>query len=306
MNFLKMYRLLLVLVMITGCSSDHQSNDDARLEPVFEFKEIAELDSSIIESSGITSINDALFTHSDEQGKAELIQLNTDGSINDIAIFENISVRDWEDVAVSSDYFYIGDIGNNSGNKTDLKILKVPRSLINDPNPNFETIEFSFADQTDFDNTTVNQTSYDVEAFTVFNDDLFIFTKDWLGLSSTIYRVDNTAGIYSLDPLATLDIDGLVTGATTSPEGDIIICGYNMALAPFVARIGIEGGIPSIKSKRELNGITGAGAQIEGITYNGIVEGVATYYLTSERFSRNIAGEEFTLPANLYELKWNE
>lgn len=58
--------------------------------------------------------------------------------------------------------------------------------------------------------------------------------------------------------------------------------------------------------KVDLGSLIGNGSQIEGITYFDIIDGAATYYLTSEKFTRNFAGNEIVLPANLYELKWNE
>jgi len=180
-----------------------------------------------------------------------------------------LEVRDWEDIAIDDDFLYIGDIGNNLGNKTDLKVFKISRSDLQDANPDIETIEFSFNDQTDFDNTEYNQTSYDVEALTSLGNSLYIFTKDWINLNSNVYKLEKNAGVYNLDPLETLNIGGLVTGATTSPEGDIILCGYSPTLSPFVARIKFENGLPKMDRRIDLTGMLGTNSQIEGITYAG-------------------------------------
>lgn len=300
-------RLLLVLVLVSGCNTDKKSSSfTSTAQPVFEIHQIAALDPSITESSGITSFNDALFTHSDIRGTAQLLEIKLDGSINSSRSYSNIPVRDWEDIATDKNFLYIGDIGNNMGNKTDLKIYKIPLDQLEIQSPDLEIIEFSFEDQTNFDHKDFNQTSYDVEALAAIDNSLYVFTKDWIGLKSNVYKLDNTAGMYKVSTLTTLDINGLVTGATTAPNGDIILCGYSPTLSPFVARVHFESGIPFLKEKKDVTAMIGIGSQIEGITYAGMINQAATYYLTSEKFTRTIMGNEITLAANLYELRWNE
>jgi hypothetical protein len=177
---------------------------------------------------------------------------------------------------------------------------------MNNPEALVETIAFSLKDQTDFGNGQYNQTSYDVEALTVKNGALYLFTKDWLKLNTNIYKIPSEAGTYPTDPLATLNIGGLVTGATTNPDGNIILCGYSPTLSPFVADIRFENGVPTVHRKVDVTGMLGSGSQIEGITYAGNINGVFTYYLTSEKFTRSVAGQQIEFPAALYELKWNE
>jgi len=301
------YRLLIILSLLSSCeSSQNKDSQEAVLEPVFDIKKVAALDDSITESSGIVAMNGSLFTHSDIRGKAKLIEINANGVIQNSFEYENISIRDWEDIAADDDYMYIGDIGNNLAAKTDLKVFKIPKLQMKDPNPDHEIMTFSFTDQTTFNNTEYNETSYDMEALTVIDNTVYVFTKDWLNLNTNVYSFKNTTGTYTLSPLATLNIGGLVTGATTSPEGDIILCGYSPTLSPFVARITIKNGVPEIKRKIDITGMLGTSSQIEGITYFGMSNGAATYYLTSEKFTRNFAGSQIELPANLYELRWNE
>ncbi|PRP67471.1 hypothetical protein [Nonlabens agnitus] len=300
-----MYRLFFFIALVASCESDEKTAQ-AIIEPVFKIDQIATLDSSITESSGIVAIDDLLYTHSDIRGKAELIQILKDGSISSTTTYQNIDIRDWEDITIDEEFLYIGDIGNNLGNKTDLKIFKIKRADLNNTNPTVETITFSFADQTNFDNTELNQTSYDLEALVAIDNDLYILTKDWLNLNSNIYKLNKEPGTYALQPLATLNVGGLVTGATSSPEGDIIITGYSPTLSPFVGRVNIQGETPVLERKINLTSMLANASQIEGITYFGMIDNVATYYLTSEQFTRSFAGNQIVLPAHLYELKWNE
>ncbi|BAO54519.1 hypothetical protein [Nonlabens marinus] len=300
------YRLLLVLLLVASCDSNGNSNGDKEPEPVFEIKSIAPLDSSLTESSGVITIDEKLYTHSDMAGLADLLELNTDGSIANTITYSNIRVKDWEDTAVDDKFIYIADIGNNLGNRTDLRIFKVALSNLINTNATAETISFSFSNQTDFGNSQYNQTSYDAEAMVVINGQIYIFTKDWLQLNTQVYQFENVEGTYPVAPINSLNIGGLVTGATTNPNGEIILCGYSPTLAPFVARLVLKDGVPTVDRKVDISGMLGSGSQIEGIAYFKTVDGVPVYYLTSEKFTRTIAGQQIEFPAALYELRWND
>ena len=183
------YRLLILVLIASSCDSI----EDKKAEPVFEIKTIAPLDSNLTESSGIISINNAFYTHSDIGGPADLLQLSLNGSITNTLTYSNAVVKDWEDTAVDDQFIYLADIGNNLGNRTDLRIFKIARSDLNNSSATPSTISFSFTDQSDFGNGQYNQTSYDAEAIAVLNGQVFVFTKDWLDLDSKVYSFPNQA-----------------------------------------------------------------------------------------------------------------
>ncbi len=301
------YRIILLVIVLTSCQPDISKENTGAGNPVFEVDLIATLPDDITESSGIVTINNKLYTHNDTRGNAQLYQLTKDGRMESKTTFDSINVRDWEDITVDQTHVYIADIGNNLGNKTDLKIYKLPIAEIENATAQYEVIEFSFADQTDFSNTVLNQTAYDVEAITSLDNYLYLFTKDWLAGNTRVYQLSKQPGVYNLDPIATIDIQGLVTGATTSPEGDIIISGYNSTLLPFVARIQFASDrTPSLTDKKNLINYLGNPSQIEGITYFGMIDNQPTYYLTSEQYSTSLFGNPITLEAHLYQIRWNE
>jgi len=299
------YRILLFLTLVSSCESNENPSEEVPTEPVFEIQQIAPLESSLTESSGLIFLDGQLYTHSDMAGTADLLELDLDGSISNTSSFQNITVKDWEDTASDENFIYIADIGNNLASRTDLRVFKLERSQLNNSSAAVETISFSFNDQTDFGNGAYNQTSYDAEALVSLNNQLYVFTKDWINLNTSVYRFKNEAGSYPQDPIATLNIGGLVTGATTNPDGDIILCGYSPTLAPFVAQVRLESGTPTLVRKVDISGILGTGSQMEGITYAKTSGGVPTYYLSSEKFTRTVAGQQIEFPAALYELKWN-
>jgi hypothetical protein len=70
--------------------------------------------------------NNNIITHNDSGGQANLYEINAStGALRTVAITNATNV-DWE-YAQDASYIYIGDIGNNFGNRTDLKIYKISR-----------------------------------------------------------------------------------------------------------------------------------------------------------------------------------
>jgi len=77
---------------------------------------------SISETSGLIYYDNKLITHNDSGNAAELYEINSvNGSITRTITISNATNIDWEDIAQDDTYIYIGDIGNNSGSRTDLK-----------------------------------------------------------------------------------------------------------------------------------------------------------------------------------------
>ena len=75
------------------------------------------------ESSGLLFYNNKIITHTDSGGKAELYEIDaTMGKVTRTVNITNAENVDWEDIGQDGTHIYIGDIGNNSGNRTNLKI----------------------------------------------------------------------------------------------------------------------------------------------------------------------------------------
>src|SRR5690606_14700262 len=87
-------------------------------------KDVSALETPALdETSGLLFYNNTFITHTDSGGKAELYEVNpTTGAITRTVEITNATNGDWEDIAQDSTHIYIGDIGNNSGDRTDLKI----------------------------------------------------------------------------------------------------------------------------------------------------------------------------------------
>lgn len=190
----------------------------------------------IQETSGLILWNDKVWTHNDDTD-INLYALDTSDISNYSALsLTNCVNKDWEDIAQDDNYIYIGDFGNNvSGNRTDLKILRVEKNSLLENNPMIDTIHFSYSLQTDFSPTESNQTNFDCEAFIVSTDSIYLFTKEWLDKGSAIYSLPKSPGTYSANYISNYDVNGLITGATYLEEERLIaLSGYSIMLEPFI------------------------------------------------------------------------
>jgi hypothetical protein len=125
---------------------------------------------------------------------------------------ENI---DWEEIAQDELYLYVGDFGNNEGSRTDLRIYKIDKSDLYDTVVVPEIIQFSYPDQSDFTPAPYN-TPFDCEAMISTGDTLQLFTKNWTGGDTHIYKVPAVPGNYIAVAGDSLKIDGQVTASAYS------------------------------------------------------------------------------------------
>lgn len=179
------------------------------------------LPKSTNETSGLEVFGDYLVTHNDSGDKPKLYILSQKGEkIMEIELNE-LTHKDWEDIAADSDYFYVADTGNNYATREDLKIYILDRHFFHQG-----TISIRYKAQTSFVKTFRNE--FDAEALAVVGDQLHLFSKNRKTLQSEIYTFPKIAGNYTLTPRAVLDTQSLVTAADYSAEDDLMVMtGYN-------------------------------------------------------------------------------
>ena len=94
---------------------------------------ITDLPKSVQETSGLIFFDKQLWTINDSGNKPEIYQLDTsNGNVVRKIVISNSVNKDWESITQDEENVYIGDFGNNSGNRKDLCILKIPKSEILD------------------------------------------------------------------------------------------------------------------------------------------------------------------------------
>jgi hypothetical protein len=193
------------------------------------------LNDSLIETSGLLTFNNLLWTHNDHYDTT-IYGMDFNGKIQRKIKLKKAINTDWEEIAQDSSYLYIGDFGNNAqGNRRDLQILRIEKKSFLMSQPVIDTISFSYSDQTDLDLKKGNTTDYDCEAFVVSNDSIYLFTKQWTQSKSNIYVLSKKPGNHIAQFKTTLNVEGLITGATLlKNKKGIVLCGYTKTLQPFL------------------------------------------------------------------------
>ncbi len=195
----------------------------------YSLNEIAVLPTQVIETSGLAFFDNQLWTHNDAGNEDKIYQIDTtDGTILNTVIIANSNNEDWEDLAEDDTHLYIGDFGNNDGDRMDLKIYKVLKSQLASGIATAEVIEFSFSDQIDFTPSN-NNTDYDCEAFFFHNDSLHLFSKNWADQRTRHYVMPSEPGSYIAQLRESMDVQGLITGADISDDGVVGLIGYNFS-----------------------------------------------------------------------------
>jgi hypothetical protein len=284
---------------VTGCTDPVATNFNATATvndgsctyanvsrtPVSKFTPPAVLE----ENSGLIYWNEKLWTHNDGGNPAALYELDTLGNLIRTITISNATNNDWEDIAQDNDYIYIGDFGNNaSGNRTDLKIYRVAKTDVLAGNTvTATTINFSYADQTNFSPTANNATDFDCEAMIVAGGNIYLFTKQWISNQTSLYELPTTPGTYSATKLGTYNVAGLITGAdVVADRRMIILSGYtNGTLARFIFMLYDYTGNGFLNANKRKVTITGNG-QFEGIAFRN----PEYIYISREYFSTTFLG----------------
>ena len=254
------------------------------------------LNQNILETSGLIEWNNFLYTHNDNTDTT-IYKLNKiSGSIVQSLPLNTVQNIDWEEISQDENYIYIGDFGNNAtGNRTNLKIYKIRKSTL-ETVPEIETINFNYSNQTDFTTQTANNTDFDCEAFVVTANEILLFTKQWVSGNTTIYSLPKTVGTHIANYLTTINVAGLITGATLKENSRLIsLCGYSTTLQPFIFLIyDYIGTNFTVANKRKI-AIPLPYHQIEAIATNNGLD----YNLTNESL---VQPPIFNIPQKLHQL----
>lgn len=252
--------------------------DEASVAPTTSFN----LAADFTETSGLISWNSEIWTHNDNNDRNIYGLDSSNGNLIQSYLLNGVTNIDWEEISQDDEYVYIGDFGNNSnGNRTDLKILRIGKNSILAGNPIIETINYSYSNQTDFTPAGPNKTDFDCEAFIVSTDSIFLFTKQWISNKTSVYSLSKTPGTFVAKLKSTLDVQGLITGATYIESKNLIaLSGYTNLLQPFVYLIyDFDGNIFFSGNKRKIQ-VSLPYSQVEGITTsNGL-----KYVISNEKF----------------------
>lgn len=191
-----------------------------------EIKKTGNLPERLNESSGITyrKGDKSFISHNDSGNSSELFTINEQGNLLETQDFPQIKNNDWEDICSDdSGNIYIGDFGNNRHNRTNLAVYKLSGDKI-------DTISFRYTDQKAFPSPIKN---FDCEAFFWFNNNLYLFSKNWetKGKTSKLYQLSDQVGNYVISPIDEIELKTQVTAADVNTTGsEFVLLTYGKAL----------------------------------------------------------------------------
>lgn len=198
----------------------------------------AKLPKEVCETSGLFFHNGRLWTHNDSGGEPILYALDiTTFDIVQRITLDNATNKDWEDLCTDGVNVYIGDFGNNRGDRKDLCVYRLPLSSLpdnGDATLSAECINFRYSDQTDFTSRKLND--FDCETFFVTDDYLYLLSKSWETGITRLYRLSKEPGNHVAELVNSFNSQGLITGADYDRENHILVTvGYMKTLWwPFI------------------------------------------------------------------------
>ncbi len=218
-----MTRLLIFLpiFLLTGCTNYGQ------------LQVITDLPEKLDENSGIVQFDEKSIWVIEDNGNGDNIyKVGVDGKLLKEFEVKNAKNDDWEDLTSDNKgNLYIGDFGNNSNDRENLVVYKLPNPET-EPGDKIdaERIEFRYPEQKEFPPRR-GLLLYDSEAFFYHNEHLYIVTKNranpFTG-EAFIYRIPANKGSYDATLLGTIKTctdwnTCQITSADISPDGKIVV-----------------------------------------------------------------------------------
>lgn len=233
--------LFMTLLVLEGCL--HSQSSDPKLIPLVNLPE------SLNECSGLVDLGDNIFVGINDSGNPPELYTFSSGQNPKVRTTKVVGARnvDWEELALDDEYIYIGDVGNNNGNRKDLTVYRFRRAeMQNETVQDIEKIYISYEDQLIF--KKAEEHNFDCEAMVVIGDSLYFFTKNRTDGMTNLYACPKLPGTYSMRKIDSHDAAGLITGAAyrnDAGSGQLALIGYtskDQGHHPFILHFdGIQG-----------------------------------------------------------------
>lgn len=167
------------------------------------------------ENSGLIRVGNLLYTFNDSGSGAVIYELDTLGTVLRTIVISGATNVDWEAITSNSTHVFVGDVGNNNGNRHDLCLYRFLKSDLTLDTIQAEKLAFYWSDQTQF-TSLPNANNFDCEAIVADADSITLFSKNWEDLQTRRYRLPT----FWTDTIAaqltdSFNVDGLITDACT-------------------------------------------------------------------------------------------
>jgi hypothetical protein len=252
------------------------------------------------ENSGLIFYNNLLYSINDGGNSTDFQEIDIQGNILRSINVSGAQNIDWEAISQNDSTVFLGDFGNNGGNRHDLGIYRVSKNeFANNDTVTMNQFWFTYPDQISFTNTSGNH-NFDCEAFVYLNDSLHLFTKGWQNLYTKHYVLPvNTTDTIIAILRDSLWVDGLITDASIdSTTGRLLLLGYKNNGSNFYTSFVyliydyINTNFFSGNKRRIEIGNMLTVSQTEGITFNSSTSG----FISSEKITSSF----LTIPPKLF------
>ena len=271
-------------------------NDGSCTYPMTDYSlnQICELPNILEECSGAEWIQSGLWVLNDNGNENEVYRIDSlSGDVLETTIIANVENIDWEDLTENEDYLYVGDFGNNDGNRTDLAVYRINKNDLSNNIASAELINFEFSDQVDFSENSNNH-NFDCEAIIFFNNQLHLFSKNWEDSQTKHYTLSPEPGTHVAQLKETFNVEGFITSADINDDNELVLLGYTVRGFSFLWLLfDFDGDNFFSGNKRRIDlGFGLTNSQTEGIAFRKNGYG----YIVSEQFKVN---DQFTLPQKM-------
>lgn len=218
-------RVFALIVLIMIAISALSAQDYKTLEVTRIFK----LDKKLAEISGITYLENKIYAINDSGNKSEVYILDeNDFDIDSSARINGAKNHDWEEICSYNNTLYIGDFGNNSGSRENLRIYKIPADSLSRKELEPGIIKFRYYHQDVSILSAYRNHRWDCEAMVVNSIGIWLFSKDWEDRICRLYFLKNQSeSKVNIKAIDSLNLKYLVTGAFyDNVGGKLYLCGY--------------------------------------------------------------------------------
>jgi len=229
------------------------------------------LDSILTESSGIIYMDGLLWSFNDSGGEASLYGVDPRSGkvIRRVQVTDAVNV-DWEDIAMNNQHLFVADVGNNRATRDTVIIYRISKgSMLSGKEEIIHDgiISLSFNETILRDST--GYSSHDCEAILAHGDSIYLFSKDWVHQTTSVYVVPSHPGHYQMKRRQHYNTGLLVTGVDLHPESrQVALVGYRHFMPVVIYyRYGVDPGLILCGGKGKVYPLR-SGRQAEGICFD--------------------------------------
>ena len=185
------------------------------------------LSGQLSEISGMVYHDGTVYAINDSWNQAEIYALEF-GSFEIKEVFKLGAVvnKDWEEITIYNEKLYIGDFGNNFGNRRDLSVHIIALSELRKDDQEIRSVRFSYKDQVTFSGIPYNH-RWDCEAMFVDSSGIHLFSKNRESKTTSRFDLPNNFEDGQVSPVSSFNTGFIVTGAfNINEEGRLYLVGY--------------------------------------------------------------------------------